>query len=225
MINLNEISYINIHTHYLHKQPGTLGIIDLDLFETDEIEADGSLYTIGLHPWFLEDILPGDPEKLKQFTRHPSVVAIGEAGLDKTCDTPYPLQRKYFVDQIELSEKLGKPMMIHCVKAWPELITIHKILKPKVPWIVHGFSSSIDVRDQLLAAGMYLSFGRAILNPESKTIKVLPDVPLDHLFLETDDSAVEMEKIYQQASELKGISEDELIAAIKDNFRKCFPFI
>jgi TatD DNase family protein len=223
MIDFSTIKWINVHTHYQHRQEGTLAIHDLDLFETEEFPKDDKLYAIGMHPWYLEDLLPGDEKRLGILAAHKRVIAIGEAGLDKACDTPYPLQRKHFIDQIRLADQLKKPMIIHCVKAWPELISIYKAEKPQTTWIVHGFNNSADVILQLTGLGIYLSFGRAVLNPESRAAKEIHTVPDHLLFLETDDSAIEMSSIYEKTAELKGITVEQLAAIIESNFKTCFP--
>ena len=89
---------------------------------------------------------------------HPESIAIGEAGFDKLRGPSPELQRKVFEEQVAISEELKKPVVIHCVRAWDELLAVHKKLKPKMPWLIHGFRGNTELAAQLLSKGMYLSF-------------------------------------------------------------------
>ena len=91
-------------------------------------------------------------------------VGIGECGLDffkKTIDEQKQIH--FFSKQIELSEALELPLIIHCVRAFHELFYLHKLYKPKQAWIVHGFNGSLKLATQLLEKGIYMSFGKTLL--------------------------------------------------------------
>lgn len=91
---------------------------------------------------------------------NPRVVAVGEAGLDKLCDVPLPLQQEAFQAAIELSEKYRFPLLIHAVKATVELLVFQKKHRPTQPWIIHGFRGKKELAEDLLRHGFYLSFGK-----------------------------------------------------------------
>lgn len=141
-------------------------------------------------------------EKVIRYATQPAVVAIGETGLDKiTAGSPetFKRQQELFTQHIRLSEETGKPLIIHCVKAWDELLHIRKATHPAVPWIIHGFRGKELLATQLLDAGLYLSFG-SFYNPEA----LKAAWKRHHLLIETDDKQTNIREVYQQiASELK----------------------
>lgn len=220
-----KFPYINIHTH----QPCDDGAICIkNLFISDIKEKkhkDSGFFSVGIHPWYIksEESLVKHLALLDDSISHPEYLAIGEAGLDKLTETDWDLQEKAFTEQIRIAEKSGKPMIIHCVKAWDEILKLKKQENPIYPWIIHGFNSSEQMARQLLDAGCLLSFGKMILNPESKAAKVLPSVKPGEFFLETDDDEdITIVEIYKKASELRNISVDELKKQMTENFERIF---
>ncbi len=151
-------------------------------------------YSVGIHPCQIDDYYDRFVERLRSFASHPSVVAIGEAGLDKLCSTNFGLQKVVFTEIASLTEQVQKPLIIHCVKAWQEIIALHKMLHPSVPWMIHGFRGKPELAQSLLNQGFYLSYG-AKLNSESLRV-----TPFERLCIETDESAVSIETIYRQVA-------------------------
>lgn len=134
-ILFRKMRYYSIHTHHPPTSPDEKAIISIDIRNLHLLEPS-FYYSAGIHPWYAsEDLF----NTLQTIAIQSNIVAIGEAGLDKLTHTPWELQKKLFLDQIDLAENLKKPLIIHCVKAWPELIAIHKTSRPSVPWIIHGF--------------------------------------------------------------------------------------
>jgi TatD DNase family protein len=113
-------------------------------------------------------------------------------------------------------------MIIHCVKAFNELIRIKKENKVSVPMIIHGFNNNEQIAEQLLKENFYLSFGKAILINNSNAQKVFKNTGIEKLFLETDDSDVSIKSIFDKAAELKGMSVEELKEKIYLNFKTIF---
>ncbi|WP_232056673.1 TatD family hydrolase [Methylomonas rhizoryzae] len=130
-----------------------------------EDRADnGRYFSLGMHPWFIERQAQEIAfSRLERLAAHPKVLAIGECGLDKCIATPPARQAEVFSRHIELSEAVGKPLIIHCVRAFAELLQLKKRFAPRQAWIVHGFTGKPALAKQLLQHGCYLSFGKAIL--------------------------------------------------------------
>lgn len=82
-------------------------------------------------------------------------MAIGEVGLDKVTSTPFDLQMNILQKQLELAKKYDKPVIIHCVKAYSDLIKIKKRDFKMQVWIFHGFNTSWQVAEQLLQMHCY----------------------------------------------------------------------
>ena len=195
-----ELKFIDIHTHTEESSESLLQIINLNLESPCPKQG---FYSYGIHPWALDDAdfqaekaLQTLEEKLKL----PQVLALGEAGLDKIHKATFEQQNKLFERQIELSEALQKPMILHDVRSHNEIIALRKKREAQQPWIVHGFNGTEQDIQQLTGQGMYLSVGEALLHPERKIYKSFKFIDLDFLFLETDMAEIEIESIYEAAA-------------------------
>ena len=154
------------------------------------------------------------------------LIAIGECGLDRACDSDFELQREVFIKQIELSEQYHKPMIIHAVRSYPDIISIRKEMKPNQPWIIHGFNGNEHSAEQLLRHdGIYLSLGDVLFKNEKRAERLLDIIPSDRLFLETDVAERSIVEVYEKASLLSGVATDILRKDIFDNFVKIFGHI
>jgi len=165
------------------------------------------LFSAGIHPWDAGSIRSPWLENMGILLNFEQLVALGECGLDKNAPASMEKQLEVFELQIKLSESHKKPMMIHCVGCFNELINLRKALNPKQPWIIHGFRGKPQLADQLISAGFYLSYGE-FFNPDSVII-----TPIDRLMVETDESEMDIEDIYEKISILKQCRIDDLNAA------------
>lgn len=145
-----------------------------------------------------------------------SVAAIGETGLDKITakdENNFELQQELFLMHARLAEETGKLLIVHCVKAWDELLHVHKSIKPLVPWIIHGFRGNGILAEQLLNAGLYLSFGTSY-NPEA--LKTAWEKR--RLLVETDNKNIDIRNVYKLIANDLNISKEELSEAIETFF-------
>lgn len=126
-----------------------------------------------------------------------------------------------FKKQIQLSEKYQKPLIIHCVKAYQDIVELKKELKPTQVWLVHGFNKNWQVAQSLLKNGILLSFGTAMIN-HKKLQEVVAKVPLEKLFLETDDKDDAIVEVYVKLAKLKGVPLEILQQKIQENFKQLF---
>lgn len=209
------IRYIDVHTHHSANREGLLSIRS---WHEQFDEAQGYC-SMGLHPWYLQD-LPGQMAALEQYAVQPHVLAIGECGLDKVCATPWPLQEEAFRLQIALAMRLGKPLIIHCVRAYTEVIAMLRGIK--IPVVIHGFRKRPELAANLLQQGYYLSFGNALTGSESTAAASLAAMPPDRFFLETDDAALPVENIYEAAARIRKTDPDTLILQLQKNFKTVF---
>src|SRR5690606_24395723 len=134
---------------------------------------------------------------------------IGECGFDRLRGPAMPLQREVFSRQVALAITLGKPLIIHCVRAFDELQSFGKRYAHQIPMIVHGFTKSPQLAKQLTDRGFYLSFGSAILNDVGGAARTLQqlDAPF---FLETDDSTTPIQAIYERAAFLRKVTPEAM---------------
>jgi TatD DNase family protein len=148
-------------------------------------------------------------------------LALGECGLDKRIEISMEIQTQVFEKQLALAIKYKKPVILHCVSAYQEIIEIKKRLQVEVPMIIHGFSKNSTIAKSLLDNGFYLSFGKYLLrNPELES--VFKSVPNDRFFLETDTIEETLEEVYQLAAKYKNIKVSELQEIIEDNLKNIF---
>ena len=168
-------------------------------------------------------------QNISQILRFPDsqiLKAIGECGLDRACDSDFELQREVFIKQIELSEQYHKPLIIHAVRSYPDIIAIRKETKSNQPWIIHGFNGNEHSAEQLLRHdGIYLSLGDVLFKNEKRAERLLDIIPSDRLFLETDVAERSIVEVYEKASLLSGVATDILRKDIFDNFVKIFGHI
>lgn len=211
-------AYINIHTH----KQSSKGIAIINLANSNEISSKG-FFSIGIHPW---DINKAQIREIQYeielgVKRHENIIAIGECGIDRTIETAIDKQIMVFSKQVELSEKLNLPLIVHCVKAFSDIIQVRKQKKVTTPWILHGYNSSVTMASQLIAKGCFVSFGQRLLN-HKKLQNVFINIPIEYIFFETDNGDEKIENIYKKAAELRHICIDELKEQVFNNFKQVF---
>lgn len=208
------MDFFNIHTHSLVHPESEILAQSPDLFPSDKLPVYTS---IGIHPWFLtEENAESQWKALQKQVSHPSVLAIGEGGLDKLKGPDMELQVKILKQQVALSEEKSLPLIIHCVKAFNELIQLKKELRPHQPWIIHGFRGKEALAIDCIRHGFYLSYG------EHFQENALKATPQEKLFIESDESEVPVQEIYQSIALVHGIGLQELMESVKKNVKEVF---
>lgn len=180
-----------------------------------------TLVSAGLHPWYITPTWEQGFTALTEIAIQPQVAAIGECGLDWACNTDRNLQEAAFLAQITLANRTQKPLMIHCVRAYGRLTALLE-RQAQVPVIIHGFNKHPQLAQQLVARGYFLSFGAALLRPESPASQAITTIDQKHLFLETDNSGLSIHTIYERAALLLGCSQTSLANQIHHNYTNCF---
>lgn len=214
------IDFLDIHTHQTAVKPGVISIESLSL--TNDIflaMPKKKPISIGLHPWFASiEKLELQMKYLSVLARQDNVKLIGECGLDSLKGEKIENQILILDQQIALAEALNKPLILHCVKSFSELINLKEKLKVKVPMVIHGFNKNAELGKQLLKNGFLLSFGAAVLKENTGAAKLIKE--LDYFFLETDDLQITIQEIYHAVAEIKNCTVDELKALIFANWEK-----
>jgi TatD DNase family protein len=178
MITLPEFFYhVDAHTHV----PTANAIVNITPFgKGDPFMAGCDYYSIGIHPWLIDLATDEALLRLSTLARDERIVAIGEAGLDARRGPSLEVQTPIFTLQAGLAERLGKPLIIHAVSTFPQIIRLKKQMLPTVPWIIHGFRGKPQLAKELVRHGMYISLGEKY-NPD-----VLNVIPAERLLHETD---------------------------------------
>lgn len=227
--------------------------------EAAERYGEGLWATVGFHPSHANDDAHHDPwefatnisesfdlDALRELARHPKVIAIGECGLDYyrgdrgegIGDRVREQQIEIFQQQIELAREVRKPLVIHCRKAFVDLISIlipnPYPLTPHGNGVVHFFSGSWDDAKHLMDLGFFLGFG-GVITFAREYDDVIRKTPLDCILVETDAPYVApvphrgkrnepayIVEVVKKIAELKGVGADEVAAATTANAKRLF---
>ena len=211
--------FINIHTHQFSADSNVLELVNQYPLQVDQSIPQ---YSVGVHPWHINiETLESELQIVREQLALPNCIALGECGLDKRIETPLELQQQVFEQQLALAEEFSKPVIIHCVAAFQELVAIKNSLSIKVPMIIHGFSKSVELAKQMLDNGFYLSFGKYLLrNPGLESTFL--SVPNDCFLLETDSIEEGIEAVYERAASYKKQTVEQVCEQTAANFNRIF---
>lgn len=201
------MEFFDVHHHH----PNVLGgIYSLNLQERPPLR----FFSAGIHPdW------NGEDEEavwnwLESCVTDPNCLAIGECGLDSRSPLDEISQQKLFTRQLLLAQELKKPVIIHCVRRYTQLM--YACQKVSVPLIVHGFNKKESIGSELQKQDFYLSFGKSLLHNVNLQ-RFARDFPLNRTLLETDAADTEIGLLYEKLALLKELSIEELSARIAEN--------
>jgi TatD DNase family protein len=213
--------HINFHTHAPTLSPGLIELESVYFGQTKT--PTSTMRSVGLHPWHLENIDFDAAKKwLQTQVNIPETYAIGESGLDKVCRTPWDMQLTAFKICVEQAESAKMPLIIHCVRAFSEIIALKKQWKPRQTWIFHGFDKNKSIAAMVLRAGCCLSFGAALFRKNSHAAESLQATPADQFLLETDDAGLSIDDIYIQVAKLRLLEIEDLETQVEKNFSRIF---
>lgn len=218
-----DIHYFDIHTHRcvaLSEQETILCSVEPKQAKFFVSQEKIPWFSCGIHPWRMRMISDVKEElnELKILLTHARMLAIGECGLDRCTLQPISEQIKIFEKQIELSEEYNRPLIIHCVRAYAELMQLYKSNRPQQPWIVHGFRGNDKTAVQLQNKGLYLSFGKRFHPFAFNSIDV------KRILLETDDEKdFTIVQVYRQVAKVLRLSEEVLAIQIRKNVEDVLP--
>ena len=215
--------FIDCHTHH-YSQGDHVSIINYNPGDPIFSSLKLPLCSCGIHPWFIHaDTIENNLTQIEYLSLHKKIVAIGECGLDKYTND-LGLQEHVFKRQIELSEQYGLPVIIHSVKTHHIISEIRKKSLAKQPWIIHGYKGSIEMAQQFVKQNIFISFGENLMMDGHKFEKLLQQVNMDFVLLESDDSRISIVDVYKQAASLLGRDVSWLEKKIEMNFNTVFGY-
>lgn len=213
------MNFFNLHTHNPTTKPGELALVNQYPLEFDEKIP---FCSVGIHLWYIkEETLEQELALLEHYIKLTQVAAVGECGLDKRIAIPFDLQIRLFEAQLQMAQLMQKPVIIHCVAAFQELISIVSAQQISVPIIIHGFSKNAQLAQQLLSQGYYLSFGKYLMQ-QPALAEVFAIVPDNRFFLETDTLDSSIEEVYAKAADCKKMSIDQIKSSLNCTFAAVF---
>jgi TatD DNase family protein len=206
----------NLHTHSFTNKANVFEIVNQ---YPQDFDTTIPYYSIGIHPWYINlSTVCEDLAIIEGKLQQKNCLALGECGLDKRIDVSLEIQTEIFEKQLLLANKYKKPVILHCVSAYQEVIEVKKRLNIEVPMVIHGFSKNYQVAKSLLDNGFHLSFGKYLLRNEDLS-SVFEQVPNDKFFLETDTIQETIEEVYNKASQIKKI---KIEIQVETNFKNIF---
>ncbi len=210
-----EESYIDFHTHTQSVLDGVITVYNLLLHEKTGIPKH--FYSAGLHPWHADKLSKVELSRVLDLHGTSSnFVAFGETGLDKVCKVPIQIQQDVFELQLNKAAILSKPVIVHCVKAWEEMLEITNHYH--VPMILHGYNGSDQLTVNLVKRGFFFSIGSMILNPNSRIGHAIQHIPLSSILCETDESDQPIQSVYEAVCGYLKMKETDFRRTVIENF-------
>ncbi len=211
-----------------------------EVIELAEKYDKGVYATIAIHPHNVGNPPAGeagikfDAKKLKDLAKSKKVVAIGETGLDymfcEDNEKTQELQKKVFIQHLELAKELKKPVIVHSRRLFPEILEIVK--KHKVRGALHCYMGRWSYAEEYLKLGFYIGFTGLIVYARDYD-KVIKNTPLERILIETDapylsptrekrSMPLDVEKVAEKIAEIKGISFDKVAKQTTKNAKELF---
>ncbi len=148
---------------------------------------DGVYAIVGVHPNYACDYLPSDIKEVEQMLKHPKTVAIGEIGFDYHWDYATPEQQRIaLLDQLDLAESTGKPVVFHCREAYSDLLDILEE-RTRLKWLFHCFAGNMEDARRAIAIDAYFGVDGPITYPKSHELReIVQSLPKTRIVIETD---------------------------------------
>ncbi|MBR4265381.1 MAG: TatD family hydrolase [Bacteroidales bacterium] len=212
--------FCDIHTHNLSNENRFV----IDISENYHLADSVKYFTVGIHPKTVQTVeqLNDSFQNIFLLAQKTNCVAIGECGLDKFSSIPITLQEEIFRKQIAIAQQFNKPLVIHCVRLYSEIIRIIKDTKFCNEVILHGFNANAQTTNQLLKiSNICFSISELITNPQTKGYNSLELIPLQRIFTESDTRiSTDFSKIISVISEKQHVDTKHVETIIEKNFER-----
>ena len=221
-ISPSENDFIDIHSHLKDNEKNVFRILNISSIDFPFIRDDQPI-SVGLHPWHISDLaLEKLPGVLTDSLKLPQAKAVGETGLDRLIKTDLDIQTEVFAIHIKFALEYNKPLIIHCVRAYSELIKLKNKFGSKVKWIIHGFNGNENNAEALISKGFYISLGFRLLKNDEKALGLCRYIKQDRIFIETDEDKIPVKDLYSKVAELYKTDVVSLQKIIRDNYLEAF---
>jgi len=192
---------------------------------------------MGLHPCYVKENYKAELEKVSSLLQQRKFAAIGECGLDFYWDKTFEKEQYEALEQqIEWALEYQLPIVLHTRNATQETIDVIKKYADKgLKGIFHCFGGSSDEANQIIETGFYLGIGGVITYKNSGLDKVINEIDLKHIVLETDSPYLTpvpnrgkrnetsfLKIIAEKIAEIKNCSYEEVANATTQNALSLF---
>jgi TatD DNase family protein len=208
----------DVHTHQKNNENSIYNVIA----GKDAIPVSG-YFSIGIHPWYYKESEENNLiEIVNKAANNPRCLAIGECGLDKLKGEDFQLQEKVFIRQIEVANNLNKPLIIHCVKYYPQLKKLIEQNNFSGPIVLHGFNQNLRIAKLFESNNYYFSLGKSLFNDNGNAQEILKKYYPQKIVFETDDTEILIDEIYLKASLILNVNKNEIVLEIQNNIKTIF---
>ena len=209
---------IDIHTHQMQSQ------------KSNQLAFLVGTHSLGIHPWelTLPFTLADTYQKFNVLkkTFSPNILAIGECGLDRRHEgiaTLEKVQLELLRWHLDWALEVKRPVIIHCVRAYSDLLMILKEKKYKGKILLHDFAGNVIEAKSFLDFDCYFSYGARLFHPDSKSRETFIELPRERMFFETDDQEdFSIEEIYQEGCELLNKTQEMIEEQMLKNLKNFF---
>lgn len=193
---------------------------------------------VGVHPDEVGELDEENLSKLRKWSAHPRVRAIGEIGLDYYWDKEkHELQKKWFLRQMELAHESGLPIIVHSREAAKDTMDMVIAAKPlELRGIIHCYSYSLEQAKEYLNMGYYLGIGGVLTFKNARKLREVAEyAPLSQLVLETDcpylapvpyrgkrNDSTKIAYVAEKLAAIKGLPSEEVIRITSENGKKVY---
>ncbi|MBL0911612.1 MAG: TatD family hydrolase [Bacteroidia bacterium] len=213
--------FYNVHTHH-RAQAADESVLRNAYLYAPYLQPVTYALSAGLHPWFIQGDMDAVRESLETALRNPQVKALGECGLDRLKGPPFEIQYRFLQMQRELAEASGKPMIIHCVRAYDEIR--EQLKDAQVPVILHDHRASlVQTRRLLHYPHFYFSLGKGLLNDSAKYLQACAAIPPERVLFETDTLRMPVQKVYERYAQLFSFPLEKLAATTESALYGIWP--
>lgn len=195
----------NIHNH-IADYPDK-NVLDIGIDEKEA--ANAPLFSTGIHPKLIDNTFDDKFKIVSHLASLPNCAAIGECGIDVFSSATVSEQKETFIKHLNLAQQYNKPVIIHCVRAYSDIISALNATHFLLPVVMHSYNGNIQTTQQLIRReNIYFSFSDKCLTPNCAASKSLDIIPLNRILIETDNSSSPLKPIISLIAENKMVGED-----------------
>lgn len=218
--------YIDFHTH--RRMGGDrIEVLNVDVSSVAAGELDAVFdapFSVGIHPWnvaadyAINDAAIARLLAVIEKRRGRNLVAVGECGLDYVSVVDRNAQYVLFVEQIKIAQRYSLPVVLHCVRAFNEVMSALSATGVERA-VFHSFIGSVQQAEWATAKGYLCSFSPRSL-ASSRTCETVKRIAPTALLVESDDSAMTIEEIYVAVAALRSCAVEEIKEIVNDNYKR-----
>lgn len=214
--------YVDFHTH--SRRGDALEILNVDALDEAAVRAavaGDQPFSMGVHPWHVaaaEEQLSEALIRIENGVVSSRFVAVGECGLDFSVEVDREVQRVVFERQVRLARRLSRPVVLHCVRAFEEVMKVLRTEQVEHA-VFHSFIGSNVQAERVAREGYLCSFSpRSLASP--RTCEAIRQIAPSALLVERDESVQPIAGIYEQIAALRGCSVEELRTIVFENYKR-----